>query len=91
MQHPNHSRWTARDILAIAVVAPCALVVLAALLGLALSPLAAFAIAARVFNIRAYRRWQSGTRTRLGAWLLRAYSDGLTWGAWLRQRRAHAL
>ncbi len=63
----------------------------AALFGLALSPLAAFAIAARVFDIRAYRRWQSGGRTRLGARLLRAYSDGITWGAWLRQRRAQAL
>jgi len=70
---------------------PIEVTVILALFGLALPPLAAFAIAARVFDIRAYRRWQSGTRTRLGARLVRAYSDGLTWGAWLRQRRAHAL
>jgi hypothetical protein len=70
---------------------PIEVTVILALLGLALSPLAAFAIAARVFDIRAYRRWQSGARTRLGARLLRAYSDGRTWGAWLRQRRVHAL
>ncbi len=31
MQHPNRSRWPIRDILALAVVALCALVVLAAL------------------------------------------------------------
>jgi hypothetical protein len=58
------------------------------LVGLVLSPLTAFAITARVFDNRAYRRWQSNARTRLGVRLLRAYSDGLTWGAWLRQRRA---
>jgi hypothetical protein len=32
MQYPNRSRWTARDILALAVVALCALVLLAALI-----------------------------------------------------------
>jgi hypothetical protein len=32
MRSPNHSRWSVRDILALAVVALCALVVLAALL-----------------------------------------------------------
>ena len=32
MQHPNRFRWTTRDILAIAVVALCALIVLATLI-----------------------------------------------------------
>ncbi len=32
MRHPNNSRWSVRDILALAVVALCALVVLAALI-----------------------------------------------------------
>jgi peptidoglycan/LPS O-acetylase OafA/YrhL len=31
MQHPNRSRWTIRDILALAVVALCALLILTAL------------------------------------------------------------
>lgn len=32
MQQPNRTRWTARDILALAVVALCALIIVAALL-----------------------------------------------------------
>jgi len=69
---------------------PIEVTVILALLGLALSPLAAFAIAARVFDTRAYRRWLSGARMWLGARLLRAYSDGRTWGVWLRQRGTRA-
>lgn len=56
------------------------------LIGLALPPLAAFVIAVRVFDNRAYRRWQSANRVRLGARLLRAYSDGVMWSVWLRRR-----
>jgi hypothetical protein len=60
----------------------------AAVVGLVLSPLAAFVITARVFDTRAYGRWQRSARARLGARVLRAYSDGVTWGAWLRMPRA---
>jgi hypothetical protein len=60
----------------------------AAVAGLVLSPLAAFVVAARVFDTRAYSRWQRGARARLGARVLRAYSDGVTWGVWLRMPKA---
>ena len=60
----------------------------AAVAGLVISPLAAFVVAARVFDTRAYSRWQRGARARLGARVLRAYSDGVTWGAWLRMPKA---
>jgi hypothetical protein len=63
----------------------------AALVGLIFSPLAAFAITARVFDIRAYRRWRSGGRSRLGVRVLRAYSDGLIWAMWLRRRQRAAV
>ncbi len=59
----------------------------AAAVSVVLSPLAAFAITARVFDIRAYNRWQRGARVRLGARVLRAYSDGVMWGVWLRRPR----
>lgn len=55
-----------------------------ATVSLVLSPFAAFVVAARVFDTHAYRRWQRGGRGRLGARLLRAYSDGITWAWWLR-------
>ena len=61
----------------------------AALVGVTLSPLVAFAIAARVFDTRAYRRWRS-SRARLGVRVLRAYSDGLIWALWLRRRERMA-
>lgn len=57
----------------------------AALVGVTLSPLVAFAIAARVFDTRAYRRWRS-SHARIGVRVLRAYSDGLIWALWLRRR-----
>jgi hypothetical protein len=57
---------------------------LATITTVTLSPLAAFAVAARVFDSRAYRRWQQGHRSRLGARLLRSFSDGVTWVLWLR-------
>lgn len=53
------------------------------LVGVVLSPLAAFAITTRVFDTRAYLRWQRGARGRLGARLLRAYSDGVMWWLWI--------
>ncbi len=61
----------------------------AALVGVTLSPLVAFAVAARVFDTRAYRRWRS-SRARLGVRMLRAYSDGLIWALWLRRRERMA-
>lgn len=55
---------------------------------LALAPLAAMAITARIFDVRAYGRWQRGARTRLGARMLRAYSDGVMWSAWILMPQA---
>jgi len=58
------------------------------LAGIVLSPVAAFVIAARVFDTRAHGRWQRGARARLGVRMLRAYSDGVTWVLWLRMPRS---
>jgi hypothetical protein len=72
-------------------VLPLALVLLLALpaiVGLVVSPLAAFVIGAQVFDTRAYGRCQRGARARLSARVLRAYSDGVTWGVWLRMPKA---
>jgi len=49
-------------------------------------PLAIAAIAARVFDMRAYRRWRGDVRAQLGTRMLRAYSDGAMWPLLLRQR-----
>lgn len=54
-----------------------------AVIGVALSPLAAWIVATLVFDCRAYQRWQNGRRHRLGVRLLRSYSDGLLWPYWL--------
>ena len=56
MQHPNRSRWTARDILALAVVALCALIVLAVLIcpGAGFEPLLVPALGAVVMVVRYY-------------------------------------
>jgi hypothetical protein len=48
-------------------------------------PLAIAAIAARVFDVRAYRRWCGSTKSRLGSRMLRAYSDGAMWPLLLRR------
>jgi hypothetical protein len=52
----------------------------------ALTPLGSVPIAARVFDVRAHARWRSSQRTRLGARLLYAYSDGVMWWRWLRMQ-----
>jgi hypothetical protein len=62
----------------------------AAFLGVTISPLVAFAIAARVFDTRAFRRWRS-SRAQLGVRVLRAYSDGLIWVRWLRRHEQIAV
>ena len=56
MQSPNRSRWTARDILALSVVALCALVVLAALIrpGAGFAPLLPVAVGVVVVVVRFY-------------------------------------
>jgi hypothetical protein len=57
-----------------------------ALVGAALSPLAALTVAIRVFDVRAYSRWQAGQAKPLGVRMLRACSDGITWPLWWWRR-----
>jgi len=56
MQSPNRSRWPIRDILALAVVALCTLVVLAALIrpGTGFEPLLPVIVGAVVIVVRHY-------------------------------------
>jgi hypothetical protein len=56
MQPPSRSRWSVRDILALAVVALCALVVLAALIrpGTGFEPLLPVVVGAVVVVVRHY-------------------------------------
>ena len=56
MRHPNRSRWPIRDILALAVVALCALLVLAALIrpGKGFEPLLSVILGAVVVVVRHY-------------------------------------
>ena len=56
MQSPKRSRWPIRDILALAVVALCALIILAALIrpGAGFEPLLPVVVAAVVIVVRFY-------------------------------------
>lgn len=53
--------------------------------GLIISPLAALPLTFYVFDIRAYPRWQAANKSPLGARILRALSDGVTWPRWWRR------
>jgi hypothetical protein len=54
--------------------------------GVVLSPVATFAVAALVFDIRAWHRWYMRRYMPLGVRLLASYSDGVMWLRWLRCR-----
>src|SRR5262245_38267673 len=50
--------------------------------GVMLSPLATFVVTVRVFDARAWRRWQSSQRTLIVVRIVRAYNDGILWLRW---------
>lgn len=52
-----------------------------------LSPLAALAPTAYVFDVRAYARWRKGYSAPLFVRVIRAYSDGVLWIRWCRPVR----
>ena len=56
MQHPNHSRWSIRDILAFAVIGLCALIILAALIrpGTGFEQLLPLVVGAVMIVVKAY-------------------------------------
>lgn len=56
MQQPNRTRWTARDILALAVVALCALIIVATLLrpGVGFEPLMPLVVGAVGVVVNSY-------------------------------------
>ena len=56
MQHPNHSRWPIRDILALAVVGLCVLIILAALIrpGAGFEQLLPLVVGAVMIVVKAY-------------------------------------